>query len=137
MRRTEQHCEFGGCLHEARCPLKVSSRVIEEDVVPHAGAARPACDPPQRPLQLHHHHDRQPRPVSLRQQVGRDDRLISLRRPVVGDKQMLVPDGDQRSGDRAANDDCRPLDCGWADRENRLVTKPGAIDMTGLGPWGR
>lgn len=102
MRRTEQHREFRRCLHEARGPIKLSSRAVEENVVPHARASRKARNPPQRPLQLDHDHDRQTRPVSLGQQVGCDDRLISLRRPVVGDKKMLVCNVAQRSGEPAS-----------------------------------
>jgi hypothetical protein len=90
VRRTEQHREFRWRLHEARCPVKLSSRAVEEDVVPHARASGPARNPPQRPLQLDHDHDRQTRPVSLSQQVGCDDRLIALRCAVVGDKTMPV-----------------------------------------------
>ena len=102
MRRTEQHREFRRCLHEARGPIKLSSRAVEENVVPHARASRQARNPPQRPLQLDHDHDRQTRPVSLGQQVGCDDRLISLRRPVVSDKKMLVCNVAQRSGERTS-----------------------------------
>ena len=100
--RTEQHREFRWYFHKARCPVKLSSRTVEQDVVPHARASGPARNPPQRPLQLHHDHDRQTRPVSLSQQVGCDDRLISLRCALVGDKKMLVCNVAQRSGEGAS-----------------------------------
>lgn len=105
--RTEQHREFRWYFHKARCPVKLSSRAVEKDVVPHARASGPARDPPRRPLQLHHDHDRQTRPVSLSQQVGCDDRLISLRCALVGDKKMLVCNVAQRSGERASGRCCR------------------------------
>ena len=98
--RTEQHREFRWYFHKARCPVKLSSRTVEQDVVPHARASGPARNPSQRPLQLHHDHDRQTRPVSLSQQVGCDDRLISLRCALVGDKKMLVCNVAQRSRER-------------------------------------
>jgi len=86
----EQDGELRRHRREARSPLKVCARSVQEHVVPYPRPAGPAHDPSLGPLQLDDDDDRQARPVSLCQQAGGDDRLVSLGGAVVGDKQVPV-----------------------------------------------